>query len=76
MAGHLLVVGEALVEIMRPRRGLPLDVPGPFEGPFPSGAPAIAADAAARSGADVTSLPRWAMIPSGGCSSAGSRLVE
>jgi len=54
MAGHLLVVGEALVEIMRPRRGLPLDVPGPFEGPFPSGAPAIAADAAARSGADVT----------------------
>jgi len=47
-------VGEALVEIMRPRRGLPLDVPGPFEGPFPSGAPAIAADAAARSGADVT----------------------
>ncbi len=53
MTGRLLVVGEALVEIMRPRPGIPLDAPGPFAGPFPSGAPAIAADAAARAGADV-----------------------
>jgi sugar/nucleoside kinase (ribokinase family) len=53
MTGRLLVVGEALVEIMRPRPGIPLDTPGPFAGPFPSGAPAIAADAAARAGADV-----------------------
>jgi len=52
MTGRLLVVGEALVEIMRPRSGIPLDAPGPFAGPFPSGAPAIAADAAARAGAD------------------------
>ena len=49
----ILTVGEALVEIMRPRPGIPLDAPGPFAGPFPSGAPAIAADAAARAGADV-----------------------
>ena len=53
MTGRLLVVGEALVEIMRPRPGMPLDAPGPFVGPFPSGAPAIAAHAAARAGADV-----------------------
>jgi len=53
MTGRLLVVGEALVEIMRPHPGIPLDAPGPFTGPFPSGAPAIAADAAARAGADV-----------------------
>jgi tagatose kinase len=54
MSGRrLLVVGEALVEVMRPRPGIPLGVPGQFVGPFPSGAPAIAADAAARAGADV-----------------------
>lgn len=49
----LLVVGEALVEIMRPEPGIPLGTPGPFAGPFPSGAPAIVADAAARAGASV-----------------------
>jgi sugar/nucleoside kinase (ribokinase family) len=54
VTGRLLVVGEALVEIMRPRPGIPLDTPGPFVGPFPSGAPAIAADAAARVGAEVS----------------------
>ncbi len=53
MSGRLLVVGEALVEVMRPRPGIPLGVPDQFVGPFPSGAPAIAADAAARAGADV-----------------------
>ena len=46
-------MGEALVEVMRPRPGLPLGRPGEFRGPFPSGAPAIVADAAARAGADV-----------------------
>lgn len=49
----VLIAGEALVEIMRPGKDLPLDVPGPFEGPFPSGAPAIAADAVARLGRSV-----------------------
>ena len=47
----LLVVGEALVEIMRPRVDLPLDRAGPFLGPYPSGAPAIFASVAARLGA-------------------------
>lgn len=53
MSGPLLVVGEALVEVMRPEPGLALDIPGPFVGPFPSGAPAIAAGAAASAGAEV-----------------------
>jgi len=47
----ILSIGEALVEIMRPKPDLPLDSPGPFVGPFPSGAPAIFADCAARLGA-------------------------
>ena len=47
---EVLVAGEALVEIMRPEVGQPLDEPGPFEGPFPSGAPAICADAVGRMG--------------------------
>jgi tagatose kinase len=86
MAGHLLVVGEALVEIMRPRRGLPLDVPGPFEGPFPSGAPAIAADAAARSGTNVALIATVGNDPfgrllvtrlsAGGVNTAGIQIVD
>ncbi|NLT43557.1 MAG: sugar kinase [Anaerolineae bacterium] len=47
----IIAIGEALVEIMRPEREQPLDLPAPFVGPFPSGAPAIFADAAARLGA-------------------------
>lgn len=47
----VIAIGEALVEIMRPERERPLDRPAPFVGPFPSGAPAIFADAAARLGA-------------------------
>lgn len=43
-------MGELLVEIMRPRADMPLDVAGEFLGPFPSGAPAIFIDAAARAG--------------------------
>ena len=46
----ILSIGEALVEIMRPQPDLPLDCPGPFVGPFPSGAPAIFADCVARLG--------------------------
>lgn len=49
----LVTVGEALVEIMRSERDRPLDAPAGFVGPFPSGAPAIFADAAARLGASV-----------------------
>ena len=47
----ILAAGEALVEIMRPRAGMPLDRPATFEGPFASGAPAIYASVAARLGA-------------------------
>ena len=43
-------MGEILVEIMRPRAGMPLDQPGEFLGPFPSGAPAIFIDTVARLG--------------------------
>jgi sugar/nucleoside kinase (ribokinase family) len=49
----IIAIGEVLVEIMRPFAGHPLDQPGEFYGPFPSGAPAIFAVAAARLGLDV-----------------------
>jgi len=50
---QIVTIGEALVEVMREERDQPLDRPGRFCGPFPSGAPAIFASAAARLGADV-----------------------
>jgi len=50
---EIITLGEALVEIMRPTTGQPLDQPGEFHGPFPSGAPAIFAVAAARLGMEV-----------------------
>jgi tagatose kinase len=43
-------MGEILVEVMRPEVGTSLSVPGPFVGPYPSGAPAIFIDTAARLG--------------------------
>ncbi|MBZ0124112.1 MAG: sugar kinase, partial [Roseovarius sp.] len=43
-------MGEILVEIMRPEVDMPLNEPGQFLGPFPSGAPAIFIDAVARLG--------------------------
>jgi sugar/nucleoside kinase (ribokinase family) len=49
----LVAIGEALVEVMRTGLDQPLDRPAPFVGPFPSGAPAILADAAARLGAST-----------------------
>lgn len=53
MMPEVIAIGEVLVEIMRPDPGEPLDHPGTFKGPFPSGAPAIFAVAAARLGLDV-----------------------
>lgn len=47
---RVLTVGELLVEIMRPDRNLPLSEPGTFMGPYPSGAPGIFIDAAAKLG--------------------------
>jgi hypothetical protein len=49
----VVALGEAVAEVMRPSVGLSLEQPGLFEGPFPSGAPAIFADAAARLGLDT-----------------------
>lgn len=46
----ILTMGEMLVEIMRPEENMPLDRSGVFYGPFPSGAPAICIDTAARLG--------------------------
>ena len=47
----IVSLGEALVEIMRKSRDVPFTIPAEFLGPYPSGAPAIFADAAARLGA-------------------------
>lgn len=46
----ILTIGEALVEVMRTDIDQPLDQPGPFVGPYPSGAPFIFAVQAARLG--------------------------
>jgi sugar/nucleoside kinase (ribokinase family) len=53
MAVEIIAIGEALVEIMRTRVDDPLDRASEFVGPFPSGAPAIFADQAARLGHKV-----------------------
>lgn len=52
----ILTFGEALVEVMRTSVGQPLNQPGPFTGPYPSGAPFIFAVQAARLGANVGAI--------------------
>lgn len=47
---EIWVMGEMIVEIMRTAENVPLDKAGYFKGPFPSGAPAIFIDTAARLG--------------------------
>ena len=47
---RVLTIGEMLVEIMRTETNCPLSEPGLFAGPYPSGAPAIFIDAAAKWG--------------------------
>ena len=49
----VITIGECLVEIMRDKRDVPHSVPGTYLGPYPSGAPAIFADACARLGLKV-----------------------
>ncbi len=49
----VITIRECLVEIMRNKRGVPHSVPGTYLGPYPSGAPAIFADACARLGLRV-----------------------
>ena len=50
---EIVTFGELLIEFVATRIGQTFDSPGTFEGPFPSGAPAIFADQAARQGASV-----------------------
>ena len=50
---EIWTMGEILVEIMRPKAGMPLGMVGEFLGPFPSGAPAIFADTVARLGHSI-----------------------
>ena len=50
---EILSIGELIVEIMRKDVDAPLDVAADFTGPYPSGAPAIMADQAARLGHSV-----------------------
>jgi fructokinase len=49
----IVAAGELLAEFVAAERGQGFDAPGAFVGPFPSGAPAIFADQAARLGASV-----------------------
>lgn len=53
MSPKILSIGELLVEVMRKRVDEGLSRPGDFTGPFPSGAPAIFIDAAARLGSQT-----------------------
>ena len=46
----LVIMGELLVEIMREKENAELYAVDTFRGPYPSGAPAICIDAAARLG--------------------------
>ena len=52
----ILTIGEALVEVMRTDIDQPLNQPGPFSGPYPSGAPFIFAVQAARLGMKTAAI--------------------
>ena len=66
----IVAIGEALVEIMRPRVGVPLNVPDELVGPYPSGAPAIFADQVARLGHTI------AFVGAVGKDAFGDMIVE
>jgi fructokinase len=53
---QIVTIGEILVEIMATRIGQTFLEPGLFAGPYPSGAPAIFADQAARAGASTAMI--------------------
>ena len=53
---EVVTIGEILVEIMATRVGQTFLEPGLFAGPYPSGAPAIFADQAARLGASTAMI--------------------
>jgi fructokinase len=50
---EIVTFGELLIEFVATSIGQTFDTPGTFDGPFPSGAPAIFADQASRQGASV-----------------------
>lgn len=50
---NIITVGEILVEVMAKEVGQKFDAPGEFVGPFPSGAPAIFIDQAAKCGSST-----------------------
>jgi sugar/nucleoside kinase (ribokinase family) len=56
MTLDILTFGEALAEIMRPGVNQPLDQPGAFIGPYPSGAPFIFTVQVARLGARASAI--------------------
>ncbi|MCY3915356.1 MAG: sugar kinase [Chloroflexi bacterium] len=63
----ILTIGEALVEVMRADIDQPLDQPGPFVGPYPSGAPFIFAVQAARLGMKSAAIGSVGADAFGGC---------
>jgi sugar/nucleoside kinase (ribokinase family) len=71
----ILTFGEALVEIMRTEVGQPLDQPGPFIGPYPSGAPFIFAAQAARLGLQVGAIGCVGSAADGGPDAFGRALL-
>ncbi|SAL83522.1 ribokinase-like domain-containing protein [Caballeronia arvi] len=68
--GYILTMGEILVEIMASERGQSFRKPGTLLGPFPSGAPAIFIDQAAKAGG------RCAMIGCVGDDDFGALNIE
>jgi len=63
----ILTIGEALVEVMRADIDQPLDQPGPFVGPYPSGAPFIFAVQAARLGMRTAAIGSVGVDAFGDC---------
>jgi len=63
----ILTIGEALVEVMRTDIDQPLDQPGPFVGPYPSGAPFIFAVQAARLGMRTAAIGSVGVDAFGDC---------
>lgn len=65
MKYDILSAGFSLVEMPRPERGVPFDVPGQFVGPFPSADTLIMLDVAARLGKKCTWMGSVANNPFG-----------
>lgn len=66
----MISIGEAVVEVFRKTLDVGLDEPADFVGPFPSGAPAIAADTMAKLGC------RSALIATVGADEFGSCITK